>query len=37
LSLLKHNPAKDSIARKRKAAALDLGFLAEIIAGAAKL
>ncbi len=37
LSLLKQNPAKDSIARKRKAAALDLGFLAEIIAGAAKL
>ena len=33
LSLLKRNPAKDSIARKRKAAALDLDFLAEILAG----
>jgi predicted transposase YbfD/YdcC len=37
LSLLKQNPAQDSIARKRKAAALDLDFLAEIMAGAAKL
>jgi predicted transposase YbfD/YdcC len=37
LSLLKQNPAKHSIARKRKAAALDLDFLAEIMAGAAKL
>jgi predicted transposase YbfD/YdcC len=37
LSLLKQNPTKDSIARKRKAAALDLDFLAEIMAGAAKL
>jgi len=37
LSLLKHNPTKDSIARKRKAAALDVDFLAEIMAGAAKL
>jgi len=37
LSLLKQNSAKDSIARKRKAAALDLGYLAEIMAGAAKL
>jgi predicted transposase YbfD/YdcC len=37
LSLLKQHPAKDSIARKRKAAALDLDFLAEITAGAAKL
>jgi predicted transposase YbfD/YdcC len=37
LSLLKQNPAKDSIARKRKAAALDLDFLEEIMAGAAKL
>jgi len=35
--LLKQNPTKDSIARKRKAAALDLDFLAEIMAGAAKL
>lgn len=37
LSLLKQNQTKDSIARKRKAAALDADFLAEIIAGAAKL
>jgi predicted transposase YbfD/YdcC len=37
LSLLKQNPAKHSIARKRKAAALDLDFLAEIMAGAANL
>jgi predicted transposase YbfD/YdcC len=37
LSLLKQNPAQDSIARKRKAAALDADFLAEIMAGAAKL
>ena len=37
LSLLKQNPTIDSIARKRKAAALDLDFLAEIMAGAAKL
>lgn len=37
LSLLKQNPAKDSIARKRKAAALDPDFLAEIMAGTAKL
>ena len=37
LSLLKQNPAKDSIARKRKAAALDPGYLAEIIAGATKV
>ena len=37
LTLLKQNPAKDSIARKRKAAALDPHFLAEILAGAAKL
>jgi predicted transposase YbfD/YdcC len=33
LSLLKRNPAKKSIARKRKAAALDTDFLAEILAG----
>lgn len=33
LSLLKRNPAKNSIARKRKAAALDLDFLAEILTG----
>jgi predicted transposase YbfD/YdcC len=37
LSLLKQNPAKHSIARKRKAAALDHDFLAEIIAGAVNL
>jgi predicted transposase YbfD/YdcC len=37
LSLLKQNPAKDSIARKRKAAALDVAFLAEIMAGAARI
>jgi predicted transposase YbfD/YdcC len=37
LSLLKQNPTKDSIAGKRKAAALDVDFLAEIMAGAAKL
>lgn len=37
LSLLKQNPAKHSIARKRKAAALDHEFLAEIMAGAANL
>ena len=37
LSLLKQNPRKDSIARKRKAAALDSGFLAEIVAGGTKL
>ena len=33
LSLLKRNPAKNSIARKRKAAALDTDFLEEILAG----
>jgi predicted transposase YbfD/YdcC len=37
LSLLKQNPAKHSIARKRKAAALDPDFLAEVMAGAANL
>jgi len=37
LSLLKQNPRKDSLARKRKAAALDPDFLAEILAGPAKL
>jgi predicted transposase YbfD/YdcC len=37
LSLLKQNPTKHSIARKRKAAALDVDFLGEIMAGAAKL
>jgi predicted transposase YbfD/YdcC len=34
LGLLKQNPAKQSIARKRKGAALDPGFLEEILAGA---
>jgi predicted transposase YbfD/YdcC len=33
LSLLKRNPAKNSVARKRKAAALDTDFLEEILAG----
>jgi predicted transposase YbfD/YdcC len=37
LSLLKQHPRKDSIARKRKAAALSPGFLAEILAGANKV
>lgn len=37
LSLLKQNPRNESIARKRKAAALDPAFLAEIVAGANKL
>jgi len=37
LGLLKRNPAKLSIARKRKAAALDTDFLEEIVAGAANL
>ena len=37
LSLLKQNPRKESMARKRKAAAVDPGYLAEIITGAKKL
>jgi len=37
LALLKQHPRKDSIARKRKAAALDPVFLAEALAGAPKL
>jgi predicted transposase YbfD/YdcC len=37
LGLLKQHPRKDSIARKRKAAALDPEFLAETLAGATKL
>jgi predicted transposase YbfD/YdcC len=37
LSLLKQHPRKDSIARKRKAAALDPDFLVEILAGATKV
>jgi predicted transposase YbfD/YdcC len=37
LALLKRHPRKDSIARKRKAAALDPEFLAETLAGAAEL
>jgi predicted transposase YbfD/YdcC len=34
LGLLKRNPAKKSIARKRKAAALDTDYLEEVLAGA---
>jgi predicted transposase YbfD/YdcC len=37
LALLKQHPQKDSIARKRKTAALDPVFLAETLAGAAKV
>jgi predicted transposase YbfD/YdcC len=37
LALLKQHPRKDSIARKRKAAALDPEFLAETLAGVMKL
>jgi predicted transposase YbfD/YdcC len=37
LSLLKRNPTKKSIARKRKAAALGTEFLEEILAGAANV
>jgi predicted transposase YbfD/YdcC len=37
LGLLKRHPRKDSIARKRKAAALDPAFLAETLVGAANL
>jgi predicted transposase YbfD/YdcC len=37
LALLKRHPRKDSIARKRKAAALDPEFLAETLAGTMKL
>jgi predicted transposase YbfD/YdcC len=37
LSLLKRNPAKKSIARKRKAAALDTAFLEEILVGGANI
>lgn len=37
LSLIKQNPTKYSLARKRKAAALDPDYLAEILAGAMKL
>ena len=37
LSLLKQNPRKESMARKRKAAAVDPGYLAEILTGVAKL
>ena len=37
LALLKQHPRKDSIARKRKAAALDPEFLAETLAGASKV
>jgi predicted transposase YbfD/YdcC len=37
LSLLKQNPRKDSIARKRKRAALDTEFLGEVLAGSKKV
>lgn len=37
LVLLKHHPKKDSIARKRKTAALDPDFLTETLAGVTKL
>ena len=37
LSLLKQHPRTDSIARKRKHAALDTAFLGEVLAGATKL
>jgi predicted transposase YbfD/YdcC len=37
LALLKQHPRKDSIARKRKTAALDPSFLAETLAGASRL
>lgn len=37
LCLLKRHPAKDSIARKRKAAALDKGFLEEVLSGSNKV
>jgi predicted transposase YbfD/YdcC len=37
LSLLKHNPRKESMARKRKAAAVDPGYLAEILTGPTKV
>lgn len=37
LSLLKRNPAKKSIARKRKAAALNTTFLEEILIGASNI
>jgi len=36
-SLLKQDPRQGSIARQRKAAAVDPGYLAEIITGATKL
>jgi len=37
LSLLRQNPRKETMARKRKAAAVDPGYLAEIITGPTKL
>jgi predicted transposase YbfD/YdcC len=36
LSLLKQNPRQESMARKRKAAAVDPGYLAEILTGSKK-
>jgi len=37
LSLLKQNPREETMARKRKAAAVDPGYLAEILTGAKRL
>jgi predicted transposase YbfD/YdcC len=37
LSLLKQNARPESMARKRKAAAVDPGYLAELITGATKV
>jgi predicted transposase YbfD/YdcC len=37
LSLLKRHPSDDSMARKRKAAALDIRFLEEVLSGATKV
>jgi predicted transposase YbfD/YdcC len=37
LSLLKQNPREETMARKRKAAAVDPGYLAEILTGANRL
>jgi predicted transposase YbfD/YdcC len=37
LGLLKQHPRKDSVARKRKLAALDAAFLGEVLAGASSL
>jgi hypothetical protein len=37
LGLLKQHPRKDSVARKRKLAAMDPTFLGEVLAGASNL